>query len=242
MCKIWDSKSGEAILKLSAHKGNAFWASYNQSGDMIVTSGSDKIIYLWDKKNTKKPLKKLIGNADMVRSVVFFNNDESILSGSTKGEISIFDAKSGDLESQNLFLGEKDEHEGNIIYCVRSMKSEGNSTSFMTTHADCVARSWEYDPSSKDTKIMNEYIGHSDTVRYIGNYFFDEFIDFSPSEKRIVTACEDHSLRVWDTEEVKGQYLLSGHHDFAVAADFIDETTLLSASWDQTIKLWKLPS
>ena len=39
-----------------------------------------------------------------------------------------------------------------------------------------------------------------------------------------------------------GKYLLAGHHDFAVAADFIDEKTLLSASWDQTVKVWKLPS
>lgn len=184
-------------------------------------------------KNTKKPLKKIIGNADMVRSVVFFNNDQNILSGSIKGEISIFDAKTGDLEFQDLFLGDKNEHESNTIYSVRGMKSKGNGTRFMTTHADSVSRSWEYDPSSKDTKMMNEYIGHSNSVRYI---------DFSPSEKRLVTACEDHSLRVWDTETVKGQYLLSGHHDFAVAADFIDENTLLSASWDQTVSLWKLPS
>ena len=61
-------------------------------------------------------------------------------------------------------------------------------------------------------------------------------------KKRFVTTCEDQSLRVWDNVNKKGLFLLSGHTNFCVAADFIDEKTLISASWDQTVKFWKLPS
>mmetsp|Transcript_9821 Transcript_9821/g.11028 ORF Transcript_9821/g.11028 Transcript_9821/m.11028 type:complete len:104 (-) Transcript_9821:38-349(-) len=103
----------------------------------------------------------------------------------------------------------------------------------MTTHEDCVARSWEFSPSDNEIKAIDVYSGHSNTVRYI---------DFSPSESRFVTTCEDQSARVWDFKTNKGVYLLAGHTDFCVAADFLDEKTLLTASWDQTIKFWKLPS
>jgi hypothetical protein len=37
---------------------------------------------------------------------------------------------------------------------------------FMTTHEDCVARSWEFDPSGKEIKMIDVFPGHSNTVRY----------------------------------------------------------------------------
>jgi hypothetical protein len=43
-------------------------------------------------------------------------------------------------------------------------------------------------------------------------------------------------------KSIEGQYLLYGHHDFVVDADFIDEKSLVSASWDMSVKIWKLPS
>ena len=113
------------------------------------------------------------------------------------------------------------------------MRSSGGGLRFMTTHQDTVARLWEFDPEGAQMKELDTFIGHSNTLRYV---------DFSPSEQRCVTACEDHSLRIWDMETAKGLYLLAGHHDFAVAADFLNENTLLSASWDQTINFWKIPS
>lgn len=96
VCKIWDTKTGKATVKLSAHKGSSFWASYSESGSQIVTGGSDKIIYVWDRKNTKAPVMKLIGNESKIRSVGFFNKDKNIVSTSNHGEISIFDTKTGD--------------------------------------------------------------------------------------------------------------------------------------------------
>ena len=145
----------------------------------------------------------------------------------------MFDTKTGEIYLQDQCLGDKSELEGNIIYCVRGLRKTGGGNIFMTTHEDCVARSWELDTSTKQIKMLDVFPGHSDTVRYI---------DFSPSEERFVTACEDHSLRVWDLNTQKGLYLLYGHTNFAVAADFINEKTLVSASWDQTIKIWKIPS
>ncbi|CAI2374585.1 unnamed protein product [Moneuplotes crassus] len=231
VCKIWDAKTGKATEKLSAHKGSTYWGAYSESGNLMVTGGFDKTIYVWSRKKTSKPALKLIGNQSKVRCVGFFNDDKYILSTSQGGEITIFDAKTGDIVSQQIFFGEREELEGNISYCGRAMRKIGGGCQFMTTHQDCVARSWEFSPDDKEFKQLDTFIGHSDTVRYV---------DFSPSESRCVTACEDHSLRVWDMESQKGEYLLAGHHDFASAADFVNDNILISSSWDQTLKIWKL--
>lgn len=168
ICKLWDTKTGKPLTKLEAHKGNAFWATYSQSGDQIVTGGSDKQVYLWDRKLTKKPLKELSGNNSIVRSVAFLNDDNYIVSTSLEGDITIFDAKTGDVVLQEQVLGEKEKIEGNVIYCVRPMRKTGDGLGFMTSHEDCVARSWQFDPSSNQIKMMGLLIGHSNTVRYVG--------------------------------------------------------------------------
>lgn len=115
MCKLWDSK-GKAHTKLSAHKGSVFWAAYNDKCTKIVTGGVDKMVYVWDCKKTAKPLLKCVGNKSIVRSVGFLNNDKHIISTSLEGEITIFDAASGDVVLQERCLGDKSDLEGNTIY------------------------------------------------------------------------------------------------------------------------------
>ena len=183
VCKIWDPKTGKASAKLSAHKGNAFWAAYNESGHQIATGGSDKVIYIWDRKNTKNPVHKLIGNSGMVRCVQFINSDKHILSGSLKGELTIYDAGTGDQVLQEVVLGDKDEYEGNIIYCVRGMRKAGGGLHFMSSHEDLKARSWEFDPSNAEIKKMDDFKGHSDTVRFISKCLVTIFRLFTKREE-----------------------------------------------------------
>lgn len=135
----------------------------------MVTGGSDKITYVWSSKKASKPVLKLVGNQGMVRSCNFFNKDKHIVTTSLSGEISIFDAKTGDLISQQVCTGEREEIEGNISYSSRGMRNIGGGLQFMTTHQDCVARSWEFSPDDKEFKHLDTFIGHSDTVRYISN-------------------------------------------------------------------------
>ena len=115
---------------------------------------------------------KLIGNDSIVRSVGFLNNDKHIISTSMMGEITIFDSKTGDIVVHESCLGDKDEIEGNIIYCVRPFRKTGDGKEFMTTHQDCVARSWEFDPSGKEIKMIDVFPGHSNTVRYLFIFSF----------------------------------------------------------------------
>ena len=102
----------------------------------MVTGGSDKLIYLWSRKKTSKPLLKLIGNDSIVRSVCFFNRDQNILSTSLMGDITIYDTKTGEIVCQQRCIGEREEFLGNIAYCGKALRKTGGGMQFLTTHQD----------------------------------------------------------------------------------------------------------
>lgn len=148
---------------------------------------------------------KCIGLNGIARCVSFINQDKHLLVTSQHGEIMVIDVKTGSSVLHEYCTGDKEEGEDNIIYCARGLKTVGDGLMFMTTHQDCVSRSWEFDPSSSSIRMLDVFPGHTNTVRYL---------QYSPSEQRFCTTCEDHSARIWDMDSKKGEYLLCGHTDF----------------------------
>lgn len=80
---------------------------------------------------------------------------------------------------------------------------------FITSHEDTTLVHWKHDKQVNDFYPFSKFSGHSNTVRYCA---------LSPNESQMVSACEDHSLRVWDLEKSEGQWLCAGHKDFAVSS------------------------
>jgi len=93
-----------------------------------------------------------------------------------------------------------------------------------------VIREWSFtDGALNEDKV---YEGHSSTVRYIG---------FNSDQSRFITCCEDQSLRVWDFGNTEAKYLLSGHKDFCVGGEFLDDKHIVSVGWDMCVKFYELP-
>ena len=76
--------------------------------------------------------------------------------------------------------------------------------------------------------------GHSSTV-YTAAY--------SPDAKRIVTAGDDHTARIWDAATGKPQAVLKGHLSFVLSASFSpDGKRIVTASPDKTARVWDTAS
>ncbi len=77
----------------------------------------------------------------------------------------------------------------NIIYAVKPLKHGKEGHEFLMGNENKTVDKWEFD--SKYLYKSFEMKGHHDTVRHV---------TADHAEKRGLSACADHSLRIWDLE------------------------------------------
>ena len=66
---------------------------------------------------------------------------------------------------------------------------------------------------------------------------------FSPDGRRVLTASEDRTARLWEADSGKLLTTFQGHTDMVKSAVFSpDGRRVLTASWDKTARLWEAES
>ena len=82
---------------------------------------------------------------------------------------------------------------------------------------------------------MTEYKAHMDSVRTI---------NYHPTRPVLMSSGRDGSVKLWDAKDNKHHPLmlgnLVGHNQNVAAATFIDEKTVVTGSWDQSLALWNV--
>ncbi len=62
---------------------------------------------------------------------------------------------------------------------------------------------------------------------------------YSPDGAWLATASGDHTVRLWDTEQVERNGVLRGHESFVYDVAFSpDGRQIASAAWDNSVRLW----
>ncbi len=169
-------------------------------------------------------------DGQFVRSCCFIGPDNLVLAANYDGSLNLYSMKEKDIVRHQTLVGA--EMQSNVIFCVNSYHTKPKEYNFLSSHEDRLAQKWEMG----DLYVLEPqqiYRGHYDTVRYVCP---------SLDDSQICTCCFDNSLRVWDEASGKTKCILKGHKDNVVFADFVDEQTVVSASWDQTLKVFRLPS
>lgn len=105
------------------------------------------------------------------------------------------------------------EIQSNICWAVKtvpSSKMAGNT--FMLGSENKMVCCVNFDPSQKYEsqwlETQGKYVGHSAAVRHV---------ETSPDGTRMLSSCEDHSMRLWDTESYQGVALMGTHSDVVVS-------------------------
>jgi WD40 repeat protein len=56
----------------------------------------------------------------------------------------------------------------------------------------------------------------------------------------MVTANTDHSMRIWQFKTQEPLMILHGHHDLVSGAQFLNDSTVVSSSWDCSVMVHKI--
>lgn len=94
--KIWDSKSGKAILTLSGHSERVTSVAFSPDGRQLVTGSDDKTAKIWNLESGKTVL-TLEGHTSWINSVAFSPDGQRLVTGSMDSK-----AKIWQLEPNNL--------------------------------------------------------------------------------------------------------------------------------------------
>ncbi|MEZ6143595.1 MAG: protein kinase [Zavarzinella sp.] len=66
-------------------------------------------------------------------------------------------------------------------------------------------------------------------------------VAYSPSGELIASASWDNVVRIWDVKRHQAIFELRGHRGIVMGVQFINEQVMVTASNDNSIRLWKLP-
>lgn len=118
----------------------------------------------------------------------------------------------------------------NIMYCCKTVKGpEGSDPQFLVGCEDKNILKINIDYANVD--VIDKFAGHSSGIRSI---------QLSRDGQKLISGCEDHSLRIWDYNNCKAQSILSGHKDVVTGGAFLNANTVVSCSWDMKVMLWQV--
>lgn len=95
-------------------------------------------------------------------------------------------------------------------------------------------------PGGQGTLLVYQ-LGESKPIgRLVGHQGPISVLKFNSSNKLLLSASDDHTLRIWRGANTNSCSCLLGHSQSIVSADWLDDDRIISASMDGSIRLWSI--
>lgn len=248
--KVWNN-NGKLEQVLKGHD-NSILAIEKINSDTFITSSRDQYIIVWKDYSIFKKIKI---HTAVVLSLCKLD-DTTFISSSGDNLIKIVSLKGEVLKILN-------EHENWVWKVIRL-----NENIIVSVSEDRTLKIWDLQLNKSIKTFYEEYpilcvefieeanclisgnLNGEITIRMLSNYFeiYDEFIFKAHSGiirtikcidiDKFATGGEDNKVKIWD---FKGKLLSEfEHQNFVQSIELFDNKTLLTASFDGTIKKWNL--
>jgi WD40 repeat protein len=248
--KIWflesNSKgmlSGREWLTLAGHKGPIFGLDFSPDGQTLGTASIDGTVRVWDLSPVRELL-TLVGDADLVRSVIAFNPNGTRLAVASRSGAKVWDVDTSlaAASGRSLFnlstAGEMTE--------VNDIAFNPAGSRLVTANSNNTATVWDAD-TGKELFTVGGPAPRRSNLELSGVIA----VAFSPDGKRLATASHDGTAKIWDMATQQEFLTLTGHPENVTGKPFegaldvafsplLDDQKILlaTAGTDGTAKIW----
>ncbi|HWS87867.1 MAG TPA: hypothetical protein VN282_12930 [Pyrinomonadaceae bacterium] len=218
--KLTDVETRREVASLEGHTDAVNAVAFSSDGSVLATGGNDHTVRLWDVA-TRKELAKL-ERSSFVRAVAFSPDGKEVGASYVNGEVIIWDIASRGLA--HVFR-----HDANVV----SIAFSSYGGLLATGSIDGTVKLWVYPVDTELHRFTNNSKPPVSSVA------------FSADGKELVITYVDGSLRLARVNTtnplravVEDLATLKGHQGSVSAAAFAPDGTLISGSFDGTIKFW----
>jgi WD40 repeat protein/class 3 adenylate cyclase len=223
MIDIRDATTGEpALPAFRGHDVDVNDVQFSPDGSMLATGGDDGALRFWDPENGSL-LFEVAGEGGVFGPS--FDGDGSLVAASwvEEGRIRIVDATTGD-----------------VVRTIRPGAPGAEFVPFDTSLSPDGRRVVVSNLGGTNPAVFD--VASGDRVfDLVGHTYGVQWVAWSLDGRRIATAGDDASARVWDAETGRLEAELLGHAAGVITVDWaLDSRRLVTAAFDGTAKVWAI--
>lgn len=163
-------------------------------------------------RNAAKPIFKNTQSQTVVRSCEFTNDQRHIISTTEGGVLHVTSIETQQQMVKHHEFGHAKSADTSAMHCCRSIKGHPYGNVFLCGGENMNVCMLQFDPKqpfeSLYLEAMGTYQGHSDAIRAA---------EHNKEGDLMLSACADHSLRLWDLKNKRCMSLFAGHTGLVVS-------------------------
>ncbi|MFH7025535.1 MAG: NB-ARC domain-containing protein [Heteroscytonema crispum UTEX LB 1556] len=227
--KVWNLENGEALHTLVGHRASvqAVTVVFTNKKKWVISGSYNDTLRVWNLETGKEEF--TLGDSDMVWSIAATRDGERVISASEDGTLTVWKVATWEKEYTLKSHSEP----------VRTVTVTSDGKQIISGSSDGTLKIWKADTWENKATIS----GHTAWVLAVA---------VTPDSKQIISASgnklfsNDYTLKIWNLEKcdfsLDTEYDTKTAHDRSVevVAFTPDGKQVISASKDNTIKIWKV--
>jgi WD40 repeat protein len=213
----WQVSTGQKLRTLPVQNRSIYAIAFSPAGDLFATVGFENKVYV----NTAdgQPVRSLTGPCADLRAVCFSPDGKLLAAAGRNGQIRLWNVATGTIDLE--IPGD--------VERIRTLAFTADGAKLLSAGEGRWIAVW----NTADGTQLSKFLCRGAKIQALAFLGAELF----------VTGGSDNVIRVWDMNKQAEQFQIFGHTGSVAALAFDrDTTTLVSGSFDTTVRVWQLRS